>query len=333
MRMPSRPLRQSNFDMSQISEIPEQSLTTQCISPQSISPQSLSSANISSAGAPGAGRKRRLFSVVALAIGCAAFTLAALSGSRASALSAEGFNPESAQGATGDFSKFPHSNQSHSRLPCLLCHRRESNSPIPKRSGHTPCAGCHAEQFAAQSGPICTICHTSAGPGNAGVKPFPALKSFNVKFDHAQHRGAGCATCHKEQNRGVALSIPSGASAHTTCYACHASRAQSGGRDISSCGICHKPGTHRRTPATSKAYRLSFSHAKHGPRQDLNCNDCHSVRGGMPQARQVTSPAPVQHLGSARAQSCQRCHNNQRAFGGDDFSDCRRCHQGQTFRF
>jgi hypothetical protein len=27
------------------------------------------------------------------------------------------------------------------------------------------------------------------------------------------------------------------------------------------------------------------------------------------------------------------CHNDKRAFGGDDFSDCKRCHQGPTFRF
>jgi c(7)-type cytochrome triheme protein len=319
--------------MSQTSERPPQTLGSQTLGSQSISPASIGPANTSSTGGAVAGKKRRWLSVIVLAIGCAGFTLIAVSGSRVSALPAEWLSLEAAQGATGDFSKFPHSNQSHSRLPCLLCHRRESNSPIPKRSGHTPCAGCHTEQFAASSGPMCTICHTTAGPGNAGVKPFPALKSFNVKFDHAQHKGAGCATCHKQQNRGLALSIPSGASAHATCYACHASRAQANGRDISSCGVCHKPGTHSRTPTSSKAYRVSFSHAKHGSGQDLDCNDCHSVRAGMAQARQVTAPVPVQHLGSARAQSCQTCHNNRRAFGGDDFSDCKRCHQRPTFRF
>ena len=43
-----------------------------------------------------------------------------------------------------DYGKFAHSSRNHSRLPCLLCHRRDSNSPIPKRpggSGHLPCAG------------------------------------------------------------------------------------------------------------------------------------------------------------------------------------------------
>src|SRR5690349_18523378 len=38
-----------------------------------------------------------------------------------------------------DFSRFLHSNRSHERLPCLLCHRRESNAPRPIRSlQHTP---------------------------------------------------------------------------------------------------------------------------------------------------------------------------------------------------
>src|SRR5206468_8256431 len=72
-----------------------------------------------------------------------------------------------------DYGRFQHSSRNHSRLPCLLCHRRESNSPIPKRPGgsnHLPCAGCHAQQFSSSESPICTICHTDVKSG--------ALKSF-----------------------------------------------------------------------------------------------------------------------------------------------------------
>lgn len=74
-----------------------------------------------------------------------------------------------------DYGKFMHSSRNHSRLPCLLCHRRDSNSPIPKRPGgsnHLPCAGCHAQQFSDSESPICTICHTDVKSG--------ALKSFPV---------------------------------------------------------------------------------------------------------------------------------------------------------
>lgn len=241
-----------------------------------------------------------------------------------------------AQGG-GDYSKFRHTNPQHARLPCLLCHRRDDNSPRPVRSvGHTPCTGCHTQQFADSANPICTICH--ANPASGAVRAFPGLRSFNVRFDHARHaRGAArptanCAACHRPERRGVALSIPSGLSAHTTCFQCHGPRAQSAGRDISSCGTCHEVGRHARTPEGARAYSISFSHAEHA-REGLSCNECHRVKAGLPRGRQVTSPVPSQHHASARAQSCMTCHNNRRAFGGDDFSDCTKCHRGNTWHF
>jgi c(7)-type cytochrome triheme protein len=142
-----------------------------------------------------------------------------------------------------------------------------------------------------------------------------------------------CSRCHKPTAGGAALSIPAGFNAHTTCYQCHAPRAQAAGRDISSCGTCHKPGKLARPAVMKRAFRVSFSHARHGPQQKLRCDDCHSVRAAAGQSGEVSSPAAAQHFGSNRAQSCMTCHNNQRAFGGDDFSDCKRCHTGASFRF
>jgi len=233
-----------------------------------------------------------------------------------------------------DYSKFLHSSRNHSRLPCLLCHRRESNSPVPKRpggSGHLPCAGCHAQQFASSESPLCTICHTDVKSG--ALKSFPRLKSFRVNFDHSRHLKMGqvnCATCHRPSRGGVAMSIPAGFNAHTTCYRCHTPRAQANGRDISSCGTCHKLGGYSRTPQFSQAFRVSFSHAKH---QKLTCNECHQVRAGMPQRRQVTAPEPLNHHATGRAQSCMTCHDGKRAFGGDDFAVCKRCHTGAAWHF
>ena len=282
-------------------------------------------------------RVRRFVALVAVAGAGAAFILSTFNGSPAAVLSPAPeamlirpeFDANAAQNATGDYSKFPHTNQAHSRLPCLLCHRREDNSPQPKRSGHTPCAGCHVQPFAASSGPICTICHTSVEPGRVAVKPFPPLKSFNVGFDHWRHKAVGCASCHKPARQGVALSIPTGLNAHVTCYQCHAPRAQANGQDISSCGVCHKAGSFVRTSEWAKAYRASFSHAEH-TRQKLSCNECHTVRAGVKDS--MTAPAPTEHFGSPRAVSCMTCHNNKRAFG-EDFTSCKKCHQGQTFRF
>ena len=233
-----------------------------------------------------------------------------------------------------DLSRFRHDNPNHSRLPCLLCHRRESNSARPQMPGgsnHLPCTGCHVQQFAKSDGPVCTICHTDVRSG--AVKPFPHLKSFRATFDHGRHenmRGLSCSTCHRPLRGGVALSIPAGFSAHNTCFSCHKAGAQTGGRDISSCGLCHQPGGYSRTPETAAAFRVGFSHAKH---QKSSCSQCHDVRAGMPQRRQVTQPQPFHHHATGRGQSCMSCHNGTRAFGGDDFSVCVRCHKGAAWHF
>jgi c(7)-type cytochrome triheme protein len=289
-----------------------------------------------------ASRVRRRLSLAAVASACFVFALTLLIGAsdsnakRARATDASVSEPVPPE-PQADFSSFTHANPQHARLPCLLCHKRETGSSQLIRSvGHTPCSGCHTEQFADASSPICTVCH--ANPQSAAVKPFPRLRSFNMTFDHAKHlRGgarsaSGCAACHKPEARGVALSIPAGLSAHTTCFRCHTPGAQSGGRDISSCNTCHRLGGYRRTSESAPAFRVGFSHTAHA-RGNLSCDECHAVRASAGQGRQVTSPQPLMHHASPRAQSCLSCHNDKRAFGGDDFSDCTRCHQGNTWHF
>lgn len=242
--------------------------------------------------------------------------------------------PVVAQESGADFSKFTHLKPTHARLPCLLCHRREGNSPRPKRTGHMPCAGCHSQQFANPASPLCTICHDNVQTGS--VKAFPSLRSFRMNFNHQKHVGGagrsqqGCSTCHKPERKGLTLSIPSGFSAHTTCYQCHAARAQSSGRDISSCSTCHSLGGYRRTPELTRAFKVGFSHALHGARQRLSCEECHNVRSGT-QGRQVTKPVPLMHHATGATQSCISCHNNTRAFGEGNFSDCKKCHRGTTW--
>jgi c(7)-type cytochrome triheme protein len=288
----------------------------------------------------------RWFSLAVLSAGCVLFLFHAWPGARADAspqasklqfVRAAFAATAAAQG--GAFSNFSHSLPAHSGVACASCHQRSNNSPQPSLPGHKSCTSCHFQQFVTSGHPMCAICHTNVESANPPVKGFPPLKSFNARFDHAQHTTgagrpeAGCASCHSPARRGVALTIPAGLQAHQNCYQCHTPGAQSGGRDISSCGACHAQGRYSRTPTGSRAFSVSFSHAAHGPRQGLSCAECHSVRAGAPQSRQVTSPRPTQHFASGRAQSCMTCHNNRRAFGGDDFADCKRCHKGPTFRF
>jgi c(7)-type cytochrome triheme protein len=240
-----------------------------------------------------------------------------------------------------DFSKFMHQSQRHASLACADCHRREAgNAARPALPGHKACTGCHLPQFVTQNIPMCVICHTDLNSQNPPVKGFPSLRSFNAKFDHAQHnRGAarpasGCAACHTPAaRRAAAMTIPAGFNAHAQCYNCHQPGSESNGRDIASCGVCHSlTARYSRTSTNARAFRANFSHATHGARQRLGCADCHNLRAGLPQSRQVTAPSVSQHFNTTRAQSCMTCHNGRRAFGDADFNDCKRCHKAQTFR-
>jgi hypothetical protein len=247
-----------------------------------------------------------------------------------------------------DYSKFSHSYPGDhaalsGRWSCSICHTRRDNSLAPTFPQHKDCIGCHQTQFTTPGSPLCSICHQPEGLNqqNPPLKKFPNLRSFDAEFDHAQHTTGvaearsqqGCATCHAPARRGIAKTIPAGLGAHQTCYQCHTPGKQSGGVDISSCGVCHAPGRFAPTSAQARSFSIGFSHTDHGPRQNLNCDSCHTIaRRGLAQGRQVSSTFPAQHFPNTRAQSCVTCHNGQRTFGETNFNDCKRCHTGATFR-
>ena len=262
-----------------------------------------------------------------------------------------GFGPSSAAGVNGlpsepehvaddvepaadpgqlDYSHFKHTNDAHTRLPCLLCHRRNDNSArikMPSNINHEPCAGCHQVQFQDASSGICTICHIG-GPGGP-IKGMPGLQDFTSRFDHGRHiRQTNCATCHTTNRGGRGFSVPSGANAHVTCFRCHTNQAE-----IGSCNTCHVGGRPVRNNDNAKAYSVNFSHTAHVRDAGLSCTSCHSVQAGTGKGRQVTAPAAAEHFAPAGTMSCASCHNNKRAFGPPDFADCKRCHTGKTFKF
>jgi c(7)-type cytochrome triheme protein len=258
-------------------------------------------------------------------------------------LTLSGVAEAKAQGANVDYSKFLHGSQRHASQACTSCHERADNSATPRFPGHRACTGCHLGQFTTPTIPMCMICHSDTNGAKPPVRAFPTSfkESFNVNFDHAQHlKGSArpqgsCSACHSSPVlRGAGLSIPANLAAHNLCYTCHtATSTSSSGREIASCGVCHNVRRYNPSTTNSRAYRLSFSHAKHSAREHLTCNDCHSVTAGQPQSRQVSSPAAAQHFAGARGTSCASCHNGRRSFGGDlSFKDCRRCHTSTTFR-
>ena len=248
------------------------------------------------------------------------------------------------QGPDLDYATFKHTSQKHASLGCNACHQRAGDNSIkPAFPGHPACFGCHVNQLVNPVAPMCAICHTDLSGSRPPLKDFPTKfkESFNVKFDHSQHMtGAarpknGCNACHDRQlNRGAALAIPTSLSAHTQCYSCHTPSSKSAaGRELASCGVCHDEKKFARTSTNALAFRESFSHAKHGPRQRLDCLACHTLSAGLPQGRQVSSPRASEHFPAGAGQSCASCHNGKRSFGGDlAFNDCRRCHTGSTFR-
>jgi len=247
---------------------------------------------------------------------------------------------EVGQGPELDYSTFKHTSQRHASLDCNSCHQRTDNSARPAFPGHSACINCHGNQFFTSGSPMCSICHADVSTAQAPLKSFPAnfKERFNVRFDHAQHMRPpvrpkeGCAACHT--GRGAALAIPATSNAHSQCYVCHTPASKSAaGRDLASCGVCHEQKNYQRTSNNSTAFRASFSHAQHGPRQRLECVDCHTLTAGMPQAKQASSPRTAEHFAAGSGQSCLTCHNGKRSFGGDlAFKDCRRCHTSSTFR-
>jgi c(7)-type cytochrome triheme protein len=230
------------------------------------------------------------------------------------------------------YNTFSHSVPEHKEINCDSCHKREANSLKLDYSGHDSCISCHLNEFTNPESGICTICHDDLQKVPATMKSFPIRfnEQFNMKFDHAAHSQgagrpqAGCAACHQPQ--GAAQAIPVGINTHATCFTCHTPESK-----IGSCNYCHETAPYRRTVSTRTIFKAVFSHTDHTFRQGVNCNECHTVKAGAPQSKQVSTPVAVQHFESGGAVSCRTCHNDRRAFGEENFANCKRCHEGTGF--
>ncbi len=247
--------------------------------------------------------------------------------------SSEAPDPLPVKASTKEFEDFSHKIPEHKQFECASCHRRQGKSLDMDFAGHDSCVGCHLNQFTDievvdKKNSMCAICHTEQPPA---MLEFPKRfkEGFNVKFDHGDHDNGegrppeGCASCHK--SAGPGKSIPITFQAHSNCYACHTAESK-----IGSCSTCHELGGYSRTPQSRYVFKAVFSHGDHAGNA---CNECHSVRPGAPQGRQVTNIEANQHnCGSVN--NCATCHNGSRAFSGDDvlnMASCLRCHTGSGF--
>ncbi len=227
------------------------------------------------------------------------------------------------------YDKFSHEVPEHSAIACDSCHARDPNASTKlKFPGHDSCTSCHLGEFTNTASALCSICHSDLKQVPAGMKAFPIRfnEGFNMQFDHDAHaRGParpanGCASCHVPA--GAGRSIPAGLSAHTGCFTCHTPEST-----IGSCNTCHQIAPYART-TPARATFAAFRHSDHTLR--VSCAECHNVRPGAAQGRQVASPVAVEHFPSPDI-SCRTCHNDRRAFGEADFVNCKRCHKGPGF--
>ena len=239
--------------------------------------------------------------------------------------------PPAVKASDTTFESFSHAVPEHKRLECSSCHQREGSSLDLQFAGHDSCIGCHLNEFTNPEPAMCAICHADlqSVPPTTRVFPTRFREGFNMKFNHAAHsRGnarppEGCASCHSPA--GAAQSIPAGFKAHSNCYACHTPESK-----VGTCNVCHELAPYSRTPASRDVFKAVFSHNDHTGRQGVSCNECHDVREGAPQSRQVSHPAAVQHKKRGGI-SCRTCHDDRRAFGDANFANCNRCHKGSGF--
>jgi c(7)-type cytochrome triheme protein len=237
--------------------------------------------------------------------------------------------------STKNFEKFSHDVEEHKQFACVTCHEREGKSTKIDLAGHESCVGCHLNQFVGdkvteENKAMCSICHSALDSSDPPVRAFPVkfLEGFNMKFDHGAHeRGEGrpaqgCTACHSPSGPGQ--SIPSGIDTHSTCYACHTAE-----KKIGTCNVCHELAPYRRTTQSQYNFKALF---RHGDHRGVGCNECHDVRPGAPQGRQVSNIQILQHR-AAPGTNCLACHNGRRAFSGNNpfaVDTCVRCHQGMA---
>lgn len=239
--------------------------------------------------------------------------------------------------------RFPHS--VHKERPCVDCHRAAdvlaSRPARPGANDHAPCdeSGCHREQFANVSSPLCKICHDRVDPAGENTTPAPYPPTFGpfalaAEFDHALHLDfakmeenvgfhVSCSDCHLDKDGKV---VPP---THAACARCHAPEAAPDkAPPLTRCEGCHierkKPPSRSRELITGD---LVFGHEAHRIDRkgaQIRCVECHADSRG----HSGTGNHPVPETAS-----CVRCHDNSnRVPPGRRMRVCETCHSTRQAR-
>jgi hypothetical protein len=186
--------------------------------------------------------------------------------------------------------------QDHERVDCLSCHTVDPVHGEVRVRTLSDCRSCHHQAPLATD---CARCH-AAGDVPAVTFSLPRVPELSVgaaperplPFQHADHAGVGCTSCHTE---GLALSA-----ARVDCATCHQEHHAPEAR----CATCHLPAlatpphsleVHRGCGGTGCHTELPFEGV---PRTRNFCVTCHQEmeehRSGQPCTNCHLLPRPNQ---------------------------------------
>lgn len=208
-------------------------------------------------------------------------------------------------------------------MPCKTCHMLTASSEL-RSTGHAPCAGCHADDFAARQPTTCGACHNATEPWRKLVtdRGPPPRTEFGAMLDHDKHK-SDCSACHSLRTESAELRTPRG---HSGCSGktCHANSTGPVPR-FEDCKACHELGlaaaranTRMEAPWSVRAQFDHKTHAKTTNGNDLACRACHTTLAGTKLVELATPPKAT----------CLPCHDDGKGAFKLTGTTCKRCHGG-----
>jgi hypothetical protein len=175
----------------------------------------------------------------------------------------------------------------HRDVECIDCHTsRETHGQVTIESSAT-CQQCHHARPVIDRG--CARCHGRAelsAPIATSIRMAPGGRGVDrqVRFDHDEHPGVGCAQCHTQ---GISMRV------ERTCASCH----QSHHTATATCVTCHNQPN--RASHNAQVHTRSCAGS--------NCHESASY-GAMTQGRNTCLACHQDQTDHRPGQACAGCH-------------------------